>query len=227
MGIPYIGIPLLGIRPRILDGLLLQSGSLRYRIPKRRFNPNNTFTKSVSTQIPQCAYDMRPSKGVAALSEPSISSSKFRGYVIEFANGSRWRLLKALSHIKLQQEHAPCESLTKHPKCRNQTIEELNYNKYALLLCTNPTLTPGLMAANQIHTPNQIVARQFYSAPWLLEVSMIPSRRRDLYPGITGGHFVFMLMFKLPVCCLIYNYLHTLSPIERQEIRDAFRLALL
>lgn len=49
------------------------------------------------------------SADIAALSKPPIPTSRFEGHIINFADGSRWRLLKALSHIKLQQEHAPCE----------------------------------------------------------------------------------------------------------------------
>lgn len=105
--------------------------------------------------------------------------------------------------------------------------EELNYNKHALHLCTNPTLTPGPLAANEVLALDQLAARQCHSAPWLLEVSVLPLGRSDHDLGIAGGHCVFILMFKVAGRRLTYNYLHGLSPTERQEIRDAFRLALL
>lgn len=82
-------------------------------------------------------------------------------------------------------------------------------------------------------TVQEIIAlRQFadlmcHSAPHFLELSESTVQPEMHVDGIIGGYFVAILMTQVPGGALRYDSFCKMQKIERDEIRDAFKEALM
>jgi hypothetical protein len=173
--------------------------------------------------------DDPPSKHV--LNEEAVIKIKFQYvYAILYWATANVSKIKSTTYTRSEYEEGIAdreESLTRHPKYEIQTQEQIDRMREALRACTYPTLNANRRTANEIAVLRHLAAQQYQHAPWLLDVLMLPVANSDHSLGIIGGYFGFTLMTKLHGTRLTYGYMNSLSRAQRDEIREAFKLALM
>lgn len=130
---------------------------------------------------------------------------------------------------------AECEdSLSTHPdvsvearKDNEDCLKEINYARLSIHYCTHPTREVHQNTVNEIFALRNLADQHCQHAPWLLDFAELSVMPGDHPLGIVGGYYVVTLMTKIPGIQLTWQYLSDLSPAERDEIREAFKVALM
>lgn len=118
------------------------------------------------------------------------------------------------------------EDLIRWPDCQ-QSKEAKALHQAALDLCTKPTNGPNQDTIDEIIGLDRLGSYGCESAPWLLNYTEDKVQPGTHEEEMVGGYVIFILMTKLPRVQLTCNNYWTLSLEEREEVREAFKQALM
>jgi hypothetical protein len=119
------------------------------------------------------------------------------------------------------------ESLAYFPEDSKIARDNIDSARSHLRACTQATDIVNRDTLNEITALDRLGEMECEHAPALLD-TIISQLQAGIYEdAITGGYVVFILMTKLPGKCLSHCNFWDMSLQERDEIRGAFKEALL
>ncbi|KAF2637345.1 hypothetical protein P280DRAFT_472070 [Massarina eburnea CBS 473.64] len=114
----------------------------------------------------------------------------------------------------------------RNPDC--ETGKEMERTRSALHLGTSCTSNPNRETLKEVHALNLLDSHRGGHAPYLFDFSVATIEKRGYhYDEIVGGYLVFILMPKVPGLRIEHRWYWFLSKGKRDEIREAFKKALL
>jgi hypothetical protein len=119
------------------------------------------------------------------------------------------------------------DDIIHHPGLRRELQTSIDEARLALHACTHPVAEPNDDTVREVIALRRLTDAQCRSAPHLLRFieTGVPHGLHEY--GIVGGYVVMTLMTKMPGAALPYSTFCKMSREQRDEVREAFRSALL
>ena len=117
--------------------------------------------------------------------------------------------------------------LIHHPNSRNETQGRIDETSADIFACTNPVINPNPDSVREAKALRHFLDIRCQSAPCLLKVTQTEVRANLHSESMMGGYLIVMLMTKVPGSALEHDTFCKMSRPQRDEIRQAFRRALM
>jgi hypothetical protein len=119
-----------------------------------------------------------------------------------------------------------CEQNLQYYPDSDGTRTQFEAARNSLILCTTATTNFNSATVNEWSALDRLGERQCSNTPWLLGLAQGKVRSSIQEEATVGGYTAFLLMTKLNARPLNYHEFCTSSIEERNEIREAFAVAL-